>query len=75
MLKHTPRIFVGATTFHVDGMTCERCRLAVMQEIRCLAGVDQVTVDVALGTVTIVAGQPVDRADITAALSKAGYVV
>ena len=34
MLKHTPRIFVGATTFQVGGMTCEHCRLAVTQEVR-----------------------------------------
>ena len=75
MLKHTPRIFVGATTFQISGMTCEHCRLAVTQEVRRLADVDQVTVDLTLGTVTVVAGQAVDRADITAALGKAGHVV
>ena len=33
------------------------------------------TVDLTLGTVTVVAGQAVDRADITVALGKAGHVV
>jgi copper chaperone CopZ len=75
MLKHTPRTFVGATTFHVDAMTCDHCRLAVTQEVSRLNGVDQVTVDPASGTVTVVAGQPVDRADIAAALSVVGHVL
>ena len=75
MLNHTPRTFVGATTFHLDAMTCEHCRLAVTQEISRLNGVDQVTVDPASGTVTVVAGQPVDRAHIAAALGVIGHVL
>jgi copper chaperone CopZ len=75
MLKHTPRTFVGATTFHVDAMTCEHCRRAVTQEVSRLNGVDQVTIDPASGTVTVVAGQPVDRADIAAALGAVGHVL
>lgn len=75
MLKHTPRTFVGATTFHLDGMTCEHCRLVVTQEVSRLNGVDQVTVDLASGTVTVVASQPVDRADIATALGVVGHVL
>jgi copper chaperone CopZ len=75
MLKHTPRTFVGATTFHLDEMTCEHCRLAVTLEVSRLNGVDQVTVDSATGTVTVVASQPVDRADIAAALGVIGRLL
>jgi copper chaperone CopZ len=75
MLKHTPRTFVGATTFHLDGMTGEHCGLAVTQEIIRLNGIDQITVDSASGTVTVVASQPVDRADIAAALGMVGHVL
>ena len=64
-----------SATYQVTGMTCEHCRLAVTQEISRLNGVDQVTVDSASGTVTVVASQPVDRADIAAALGVVGHVL
>jgi copper chaperone CopZ len=75
MLSSTPRTFIGSTTFTVNGMTCSHCERAVTQEISAVAGVDSVTVDVASGTVTVTASQPVDRADIASAVDEAGYVL
>ena len=75
MLPSTPRTFIGSTTFTVNGMTCSHCERAVTQEIAAVAGVDSVTVDVASGTVTVTASQPVDRADIATAVDEAGYVL
>lgn len=73
MLNNTPRTFVGAITFHVDGMTCQRCHDAVAERIGRLAGVAEVRIDVATGTVTVTAEKPVDRVDVAAAVKSAGY--
>jgi copper chaperone CopZ len=75
MLSSTPRTFIGSTTFQVTGMTCAHCRRAVTEEISAVGGVDSVTVDLATGTVTVTAAQPVDRADIAAAVDEAGYAL
>ena len=73
MLSSTPHTFVGSTTFTVDGMTCDHCRRAVIEEISAVAGVDSVVVDLPTGTVTVATFRPVDRADIAAAVDEAGY--
>jgi copper chaperone CopZ len=73
MLSSTPRTFVGSTSFTVRGMTCDHCRRAVTEEISAVAGVESVTVDLASGQVTVATTQPVDRADIAAAVDEAGY--
>ena len=75
MLPSTPRTFIGSTTFTVSGMTCSHCERAVTAEIGAVPGVDSVSVDVPTGTVTVTASQPVDRADIAAAVDEAGYVL
>ena len=75
MLFGTPRTFVGSTTFTVNGMTCAHCERAITQEISAVDGVGSVTVDVASGTVTVRTSQPVDRADIAAAVEEAGYAL
>ena len=75
MLSATPRTFIGSTTFTVSGMTCEHCRRAVTQEISAVDGVESVDVDLASSTVTVSTARPVDRADISAAVDEAGYVL
>ena len=75
MLASTPRTFIGSTTFTVTGMTCAHCQRAVTAEISSVDGVESVTVDLASGTVTVTAAQPVDRADIAAAVDEAGYLL
>lgn len=75
MLSSTPRTFIGSTTFTVNGMTCSHCERAVTAEISAVPGVDSVRIDLPTGTVTVTASQPVDRADIAAAVDEAGYVL
>jgi copper chaperone CopZ len=75
MLEDTPRTFVGATTFQVAGMTCGHCQRAVTEEISRIPGIQAVAVDLATGTVTVTATQPVDRADIAHAIGEAGYTL
>lgn len=73
MLNDTPRTFVGATTFHVEGMTCQRCHDAVVDQISRLPGVVGVRIDATTGTATVTAQTPVDRVDVAAAVRTAGY--
>jgi len=73
LLNDTPRIFIGTIVLHLDGMTCERCKAAVTDQIGQLDGVSQVTVDEIAGAVTVVAAAPVDRVDVAAAVARAGY--
>jgi len=75
MLNDIPRVFVGTTTFRVEGMTCGHCQRAVTTEICAVPGVDEVTVDLPSGTVTVSVSRPVDRADIAAAVDEAGYTL
>ncbi|MGZ4616365.1 MAG: heavy-metal-associated domain-containing protein [Actinomycetes bacterium] len=66
---------VGTETFRVEGMTCDHCRKAVTTEVSAVAGIQAVSVDIESGTVTVSADQPVDRADIAAAVDEAGYTL
>ena len=75
MLSETPRTFIGTTTFQVTGMTCDHCKRAVTEEISGIAGVQDVSVDLATGSVTVTAAAPVDRADIAGAVDEAGYTL
>ncbi len=75
MINDIPRTFVGATTFRVEGMTCDHCRHAVSTEICAVPGVESVAVDLTSGTVTVSATAPVDRSDIAAAVAEAGYTL
>lgn len=75
MLSGTPRTFVGSTTFAIVGMTCAQDRRAVVARIAAVRGVDAVVVDPASGSATVRAAEPVDRADIAAAIADAGFAL
>lgn len=74
-MSNTPRSFVGTTTFQVSGMTCGHCVHAVTTEIGKLAGVETVSIDLPTGLVSVTTQQPVDRADVAAAVDEAGYTL
>jgi len=75
MRNDTPRTFVGTTTFTVSGISGDRGERDVITEIDSVEGVETVTIDRASGVVTVTASGPVDRADITSAVAKAGYTL
>ncbi len=62
-----------STTYTVTGMTCEHCVASVTEEITEIAGVTDVAVDLPTGTVTVTADQPLDQAQVRAAVQEAGY--
>jgi copper chaperone CopZ len=64
-----------STTYHVAGMTCEHCTRAVSAELRALAGVTGVTVDLVPGgasAVTVESMAPLADEAVAAALDEAG---
>lgn len=66
------RISPHITSFRVNGMSCGHCVRAVRDEIGALAGVGDVDVDLASGTVTVTSDNPLDRAELAAAVHEAG---
>jgi copper chaperone CopZ len=59
----------------VGGMTCGHCVASVTEELSEVAGVERVEVVLESGAVTITSADPLDPADIEAAVVEAGYTV
>ncbi len=62
-------------TYSVTGMTCGHCAGAVTSEIKEIAGVTEVEVDLVAGgtsAVTVTSEAPIDRAAVAAAVDEAG---
>jgi copper chaperone len=61
------------TTVTVTGMTCGHCEASVKEELGDVAGVREVIVDLPSGAVTIGADRQLERGEIEAAVTEAGY--
>lgn len=62
------------TVYAVDGMTCEHCRAAVVDEVAGLPGVVAAEVDLSAGTLRV-RGADVDEAALATAVAEAGYTL
>lgn len=62
------------TIYIVEGMTCGHCEAAVAEEVREVAGVEAVEVDLESGRVTV-HGEGFTEAKIREAVDDAGYEV
>lgn len=63
------------TNYKVEGMTCGHCVNSVTQEVSALVGVLNVQVDLASGNVAVESRDPLNRADVAAAVEEAGYTL
>lgn len=63
----------STTTFAVSGMTCQHCAKTITEELEGLPGVDEVTVDLESGHVTLSSATTVVDAQVSAAVERAGY--
>ncbi len=66
---------MSTQTYSVTGMTCGHCASAVTSELRELAGVSDVQVDLVAGgtsTVTVTSEAPLEETQVAAALDEAG---
>lgn len=61
------------TQVTVTGMTCRHCVMSVTEEVSEIAGVIAVDGDLDSGRVTVLADRDVERDEIAAALSGAGF--
>ena len=60
-------------TYDVVGMTCDHCARSVGHEIRKIDGVDDVTVDLVSGLVTVESVGDLVAAEVASAVAEAGY--
>ncbi len=60
-------------TYDVVGMTCDHCARSVENEIRKIKGVDDVTVDLVSGLVTVESVGDLVAAEVASAVVEAGY--
>lgn len=63
------------STWTVTGMTCGHCVASVTEEVGGLPGVNDVQVDLETGRVDVTSAQPLERAEVAAAVEEAGYAL
>ena len=63
------------STWSVTGMTCGHCVASVTEELGELDGVQDASVVLDTGAVTVTSTQPLDRAEVQAAVEEAGYAL
>ena len=66
---------MSTQTYTVTGMTCGHCVASVTEEVQEIAGVTDVKVDLASGSLTFTSDAPVDDATVKAAVEEAGYAL
>ena len=59
--------------YTVSGMTCAHCVASVTEEVQEIPGVEDVDVVLESGSLTVTSAEPVDDADVKAAVEEAGY--
>ena len=67
MLPGTPHTFIGSTTFVVRGLIDAESRRTLVDRVLAVDGVESVTANPGSDVVTVRAGVPVDRADVSVA--------
>jgi copper chaperone len=71
MSEHTSTV----SEWQVDGMTCGHCVASVTEELTELPGVESVDVELETGRVTVTSATALERDDVAAAVTEAGYVL
>ena len=61
------------TEVTVTGMTCEHCVMSVTEEVGEIEGVRSVDVQLETGAVTVLSDRELDRDEIAAAVTEAGF--
>lgn len=61
------------TCVTVTGMTCQHCVMSVTEEVSEIEGVSAVDVQLDSGLLTVLADRDVERDEIAAAVSEAGF--
>ena len=59
--------------FQVTGMTCGHCEMSVREEVGELFGVTDIQVSAQTGRLVVTSEEPLDDAQVLAAVQEAGY--
>lgn len=62
-----------SATYTVIGMSCEHCVASVTEELSAIEGVVDVSVSLATGAVTVTSERELSTAEVTEAITEAGY--
>lgn len=65
----------AVSTWTVTGMTCQHCVASVTEELSEIPGVQAVDVVLDSGEVTVTSDRSLDRAEVDAAVTEAGYAL
>ena len=60
-------------SYNVTGMTCAHCVASVTEEVQEIPGVQDVSVVLETGGLTVTSAEPVDDAAVKTAVEEAGY--
>jgi copper chaperone len=71
MSEHTRTV----SEWQVEGMTCQHCVASVTEELTEVPGVETVDVDLESGRVTVTSSAGLQRQDVAAAVTTAGYAL
>lgn len=63
----------ATSTWTVTGMTCGHCAASVTEEVQEIPGVEDVSVEVDSGAVTITSTAPLEESAVRSAVEEAGY--
>lgn len=64
---------MSTSEYQVTGMTCGHCEMSVRDEVAQIEGVDDIQVSAQTGRLVVTSSQPLDDAEVFAAVSEAGY--
>lgn len=59
--------------YRVTGMSCGHCENAIRDEVGKIAGVEQIEVSAATGSLVVVSNAPLEHSPVLAAVDEAGY--
>ncbi len=65
----------STTDYTVTGMTCAHCVASVTEEVEEIAGVTDVSIDLATGRLRVTSEAPLSDEQVQAAVEEAGYQV
>ncbi len=66
---------MATATYRVPGMSCEHCTRAVAEAVQEIPGVEDVSVELASGEVTVTSQAPLDPDQVRNQVEEAGYEV
>ena len=64
---------MATSEYLVTGMTCGHCEMSIRDEVGQIDAVADVEVSATTGKLVVTASEPIDDADVLAAVDEAGY--